>query len=721
MHSFKDIQTSTMARKRAGCFIYILCIVILLAAALIVYMMLDSRYTDLRTETERHLAEQVASHASKLSQMTATQKNQMRYMANMDIIRLFAVEMYNAGTGEPEEEPSPADTPVPVENASPLYDQENAENASAPDDAKLRQQTPAMRKLLGKFVRETALLYANLLTTDKTVFVTSLGKIPELTEAQLEGITRVLESGTFQFLPLYRDSGGRLISDILYPIFPPLYVTEKESSPIAVLMVSCDMSGIIKELPSPNVFTGEQWRILQKTASNLQDISPLKDISFNPFPRWYEEGATTLSFGIRSLPDGSHVYSSAVSIPDTSLMVSYEVQQSYAEESYEQYKKNLLMLTVACLACVFMLIGMAWWWLMGQREKAVTGELHTLYKKVTAQKQLLNKVNSVVPDGIVLKDLAGKIAYANSAFAKMVGIPQQELFGQYHDSLVDALNPKLGLHPKSTEVLETGVSSTYTETLTVEGKKRIYQVVCSPLRDDGVSISDVVIVYRDISDIVKAHEKSQYLTHQMVTVLVRSLETVDPYLSGQSMLTADLAHRLGRMLGLEFVHVTTVRAAASLSQLGMLQLPAGLRTKEGALSVSERQEIRKHVDYAQDILAGIDFGVPVQKAIYEMYECVDGTGYPQGLAGVEICVEARVLSVANTFCALMRPRSYRQAHDVGEALHILSGPKFDPVITECLNDFLATHEGQEFLKKFVEEEANSGENAPPPVSPPAEV
>lgn len=708
MSAFKIANGTSLARSRPKYFICVICIVILCAAALIAYMMLESRYTDMRTETERRLAVQVQTRAAQLSLLSANTKNQVRYLGNRDLIRLFTYEVFTAPT---DDSPEQAEQPVSSDSAEAATSAPNAEDADGEEGtdsaepltkaAHLQQQMPGMRRLLANFVREHAAFQASLLVTDKEIFISNLIKPQALSNAQIQGARSVFENGTAVFLPLYRDEAGRLVSDYLHPISPPLYVSDKDSRPVGVLMVSVDVSSLVHELPSPNSVSGEQWRILQKTGSQLQEITIQKSLSLRPFSRWLD-GGDSIPFGVRSIPDGTRVYSIAAQIADTPLFISYEIHQSYAEENYLLYKNNLLVLVVVCIICIFLLIGMAWWWLLGQREKAVSVELHGLYKKVNAQKQLLDKVNSAVPDGIVLKDLTGKIAYANDSFGRIVGQPPLALVGQYHESLIAPLTALQRLHPKSNEVLETGDTSLYTETLLIGEERHIFQVLSSPLRSDGVTITDLVLVYRDISDIVQAHEKSQHLTHQMVTVLVRSLETVDPYLSGQSMLTADLSHRLARMLDLEFTHVTTVRAAGSLALLGMLQLPTALRTKEGTLTADERAQVRKHVEYAAEMLKDIDFGVPVQQAIYQMYESMDGTGYPKGLHGADICIDARILSVANTFCALMRPRSYRQAHDVQESLRILEGSKFDRQIVDALRTFLLNSEGQDFVKRFAQ-------------------
>lgn len=157
-----------------------------------------------------------------------------------------------------------------------------------------------------------------------------------------------------------------------------------------------------------------------------------------------------------------------------------------------------------------------------------------------------------------------------------------------------------------------------------------------------------------------------------------------------------LASRLGRD---DAETLSTLGIAANLLHLGMVRLPRDLITKSGALTSEERARMQRHVEYARDVLEDIDFGLPVLEAIVQSCERLDGSGYPAGLAGDAICPNARVLAVANTFCALVRPRSYRGAHSAEEALRILeqTPPRYDAHVVSALRALLDTEEGQAFL------------------------
>lgn len=722
MNAFSFAKNSASARNRVGYFIAILCILILATASLVVYMVLDKNYTDLQNETARRLTDQVQARVALIAKTTSNLRNQMTAIVNTDLLRLFTYEIYTnpddlpaAATPPLIPVPTPAPPPAPVlgANGQPVpsaaptaADAAGATEAAtaaalATQQSLMQQQMIAMRKQLTNFVRENLLLQASLVGSTQKIFLSSLLKPVALSGGQLSAVKEVLESGQAKVLPLYIDESGRLVEDIYYPIFAPLYIADKADQAVGVLFVTSDMGSIVMSLPAPNMMTGEQWRILQKNGYTLQEITNTKGLELVNMPNWQLEG-DSLPFKLRSLRDGTRVYSLAQSVSGTPLLVAYEIRQDYVDEAYQVYKKNLILFVAACLVCAFLCIGMAWWWLMGQREKAVTVELHSLYKRVNAQKKLLDRVNSAVADGIIMKDLTGKIGYSNDAFGTMVGKPAAELVGEYFDSIISELTTTKSVHPMSNAVLEKGEPVTYSESLHCCGKKREYQVFATPLKDENDNISDIVVVYRDVSELVAMHEKSQYVTHQMVSVLVRSLETVDPYLSGHSMLAAELAQHLARAMKLDFTQISTVRAAASLSQLGMLQLPTALRTKVGALTAAERMQMEQHVVYTQKMLKSIDFGMPVQQAIGQMFEGMDGSGYPLGRKGDDICLEARILTVANTFCALMRPRAYRQAMDVEKALTILSptAPKYDPAVVLSLHGFLASTDGQEFMKRF---------------------
>ena len=114
--------------------------------------------------------------------------------------------------------------------------------------------------------------------------------------------------------------------------------------------------------------------------------------------------------------------------------------------------------------------------------------------------------------------------------------------------------------------------------------------------------------------------------HQTVAALVHAVELRDMHLAGHSRRLAELASQVAKVLSAPQEVADTVDAAANLSQIGKLGVRRTLLTKSKRLTPPEIQEMEKHVDYAAEILRGIDFDLPVLEAIMQMNERLDGTG-----------------------------------------------------------------------------------------------
>ena len=157
---------------------------------------------------------------------------------------------------------------------------------------------------------------------------------------------------------------------------------------------------------------------------------------------------------------------------------------------------------------------------------------------------------------------------------------------------------------------------------------------------------------------------------------------------------AKLGELVAKSMGLSEDGRNTVVMGALLSQVGKLFIPRELLTKKGKLTPEELEEVRKAPEHAYHLLENIDFDLPIARALHEMYENMDGSGYPCGLKGEEILPEARVLSVLNAFCAMVSSRSYREGMSWEKAIAALeSSASFDQTVVEYLKKVLETPEG----------------------------
>ncbi len=168
--------------------------------------------------------------------------------------------------------------------------------------------------------------------------------------------------------------------------------------------------------------------------------------------------------------------------------------------------------------------------------------------------------------------------------------------------------------------------------------------------------------------------------------LVRAIEIRDPHLAGHHNAMARLAVQLGNDFELPVRQRSTLYYAAQLSGVGKVFVPQDILTKKGKLTQEERQKLEEHVNHAVNVLDGIDFDLPIKQVVSQMAERMDGTGYPNSLQGEQINILSRILAVADVYCALIKPRSYREALTPEEAIAQLrkEDTRYDQKVVDAL-------------------------------------
>jgi len=165
----------------------------------------------------------------------------------------------------------------------------------------------------------------------------------------------------------------------------------------------------------------------------------------------------------------------------------------------------------------------------------------------------------------------------------------------------------------------------------------------------------------------------------------------DPYTSGHQQRMASLACAIAEEMGLDPDRVDGIRVAGTLHDIGKIAVPAEILAKPRKLNELELGLVRMHSETSYEILREIEFQWPVAEMVYEHHERYDGTGYPRGLKGDEILLEARVMAVADVLEAMISHRPYRPAHELEAALEEIesgSGTLYDAEVCDaCLSLF----------------------------------
>ncbi|MGO8666631.1 MAG: HD-GYP domain-containing protein [Desulfobaccales bacterium] len=174
----------------------------------------------------------------------------------------------------------------------------------------------------------------------------------------------------------------------------------------------------------------------------------------------------------------------------------------------------------------------------------------------------------------------------------------------------------------------------------------------------------------------------------LMHVLESTIAARDPYTVGHQRRVSQIACTIGREMGLSEDRLHSLRIAGILHDLGKIAIPSDLLSKPGKLTPMEFALIKTHPQVAYNILAPISLPGNTAKIILQHHERINGSGYPQGLHGEEILLEARILGVADVMEAMCSHRPYRASLGLAETLAELTRNKgilYDAAVVEtCL-------------------------------------
>jgi len=173
-----------------------------------------------------------------------------------------------------------------------------------------------------------------------------------------------------------------------------------------------------------------------------------------------------------------------------------------------------------------------------------------------------------------------------------------------------------------------------------------------------------------------------------IRAIALTVETRDPYTAGHQRRVADLARAIATKMGLPKDQIDGIRMAGAIHDIGKVSIPGEILSKPGRLTDIEFNLIKTHPQIGYEILKSIDFPWPVAQIVLQHHERINGSGYPAGLTGEEILLEARILGVADVVEAMSSHRPYRSALGIDKALEEISRNKgilYDPdVVNACL-------------------------------------
>jgi putative nucleotidyltransferase with HDIG domain len=193
---------------------------------------------------------------------------------------------------------------------------------------------------------------------------------------------------------------------------------------------------------------------------------------------------------------------------------------------------------------------------------------------------------------------------------------------------------------------------------------------------------------RRAEELKASYEKIQMILDGTVLAMSRIVESRDPYTAGHQQQVTQIASIIAEKISLPPERVEAIRISAALHDIGKISVPSEILTKTSRLTDLERELVKTHSQNAYDILKAIDFPYPIADIILQHHERMDGSGYPQGLKGEEILLEARIVAVADVLEAMSAHRPYRPALGIEAAMEEITrhrGLLYDEnVVDACL-------------------------------------
>jgi len=225
----------------------------------------------------------------------------------------------------------------------------------------------------------------------------------------------------------------------------------------------------------------------------------------------------------------------------------------------------------------------------------------------------------------------------------------------------------------------------------------IVEIDGAPVIAEGVVVAFQGVM-RDVTLRKRAEEAARDSTLKLVKAMEDTMQAMamivemrDPYTAGHQRRVAQLACAIARDMELPADQITGLRLAGLIHDIGKVRVPAEILTNPNSLSDAEMTIIKMHPTLGYDVLKTLELPWPVAETVHQHHERIDGSGYPLGITGANIILEAKVLAVADVVEAIASHRPYRPARGTNEALDEISKQQdtlYDAaVVASCVRVF----------------------------------
>jgi len=302
------------------------------------------------------------------------------------------------------------------------------------------------------------------------------------------------------------------------------------------------------------------------------------------------------------------------------------------------------------------------------------------------------------PLGVIEWDTDFRVVQWNSSAEKIFGYSAEEARGR-HAFFIIADGHKEQVNDLWNDLLSRrGGERSTNESITKDGRLIFCEWYNTSLLDSEGRVIGVASMAQDITDrklaegnLLKGFNQLRRTLKASIDSLASAIEMRDPYTAGHQERVTRLARAIAVEMGLSGEHVEAIEIAGIIHDLGKLYVPAEILSKPTKLTEVEYSMIKMHAQAGYTILSKIDFPWPIADIVHQHHEYINGSGYPRGLGGKDILIEARIICVADIVEAMSSHRPYRPALGIQAALDEIiqkRGILYDrEVVDACLRLF----------------------------------
>lgn len=298
---------------------------------------------------------------------------------------------------------------------------------------------------------------------------------------------------------------------------------------------------------------------------------------------------------------------------------------------------------------------------------------------------------NAMPIAVFYKDATGRYLGCNPAFTRTVGMQAEEIIGKtpaevWPAELASMFTRNDGelIASRQPLLFEYVIRSKQGQLMDVVYAKDLFY-------NEDNSIGGIIGAFIDISARKSAEESLRQSLIQAISALSAAMVHRDLSTAGHEVRVSDLAVAIGRKLQLDAHQLEGLGLAAMVHDIGQIQIPSEILTRPRRLNHEEFELVKMHAEASHEILKDIHFPWPIADIAWQHHENMDGSGYPRGLAGNDILLEARIIHVADSMEAMLSHRPFRRQLGLEQALAQLKqyrGSVYDSqVVDACLTLF----------------------------------